>query len=64
MTPNEIREKSLPELINFEKELKEELIGLKMKRSTGQLEKNHRISEVKKDIARVLTIKKQKADKV
>ncbi|MCP5468512.1 MAG: 50S ribosomal protein L29 [Deltaproteobacteria bacterium] len=60
MTPNEIREKSSDEIITLEKELREELLGLKMKHATGQLEKSHRISQVKRDIAKVLTIKNEK----
>lgn len=60
MTPSEIREKNLKELAVLEKDLREELFKLKMQNATGQLEKNHRVTEVKRDIARVLTVTRQK----
>ena len=60
MTPSEIREKNLQELATLEKDLKEELFKLKMQNATGQLEKSHRLREVQRDIARVLTIARQK----
>ena len=63
MTPNELREKNLKELAAVEKELREELFRLKMQNATGQLEKNHRLTEVRRDLARVLTIMKQKKGK-
>jgi large subunit ribosomal protein L29 len=63
VTPDEIREKNLKELEALNKDLKEELFKLRMQNATGQLEKNHRLEEVKRDIARVLTITKQKKGK-
>ena len=60
MTPSEIREKNLKELAVLEKDLREELFKLRMQNATGQLEKNHRVTEVKRDIARVLTVARQK----
>ncbi|MDX1386346.1 MAG: 50S ribosomal protein L29 [bacterium] len=63
MTPNEVREKTIEELKVLEKDLKEELFKLKMQAGTGQLEKSHRLKEVKKDIARILTILKEKLRK-
>jgi len=63
VTPSEIREKNLKELAALEKDLKEELFKLKMQNATGQLEKSHRLEEVKRDIARVKTITKQKKGK-
>jgi len=60
VTPSEIREKNLQELATLEKDLKEELFKLKMQNATGQLEKSHRLREVQRDIARVLTIARQK----
>ena len=60
MTSREIREKTIEELKILAKDLKEELFKLRMKSGTGQLEKPHRLGEIKKDIARVLTILKEK----
>lgn len=63
MTPNEIREKNLQELKTLAADLKEELFKLKMQDGTGQLEKSHRLGEVKRDIARVFTILGEKTRK-
>lgn len=63
MTPSEVREKTIEELRALESDLKEELFRLQMQSGTGQLEKTHRLKEVKKDIARVLTILKEKTRK-
>ena len=60
MKPSELREKNLKELNILEAELREELFKLKMQNATGQLEKSHRLEEVKRDIARVSTITRQK----
>ncbi len=60
MTPKELREKSLEELRALKKDLSEELFRLKLQAGTGQLEKSHRLSEIKKNIARVLTVLGQK----
>lgn len=64
MTPKDIREKNAKELSALERDLKEELFKLRMQNATGQLEKGHRIQEVKKDIARVLTIRREGKNKV
>ncbi|MDO1584995.1 50S ribosomal protein L29 [Rhizobium oryzicola] len=42
-------------------ELKKEQFNLRFQKATGQLEKSSRITEVRKDIARVKTIARQKA---
>lgn len=60
MTPKEIREKSETEKVGLKKELINELFHLKIKKATGQLEKKHRIAEVRRDLARLLTIDKEK----
>jgi large subunit ribosomal protein L29 len=45
-------------------QLKDELANLRFQKATGQLEKSSRINEVRKDIARVKTIARQKAAEV
>jgi len=60
VTPSEIREKNLKELSVLEKDLREELFKLRMQNATGQLEKSHRMTEVRRDIARVVTVAQQK----
>jgi large subunit ribosomal protein L29 len=48
MTPDQLSD----QLIN----LKKEQFNLRFQRATGQLEKTHRVDEVRKDIARVKTV--------
>ena len=56
MKAKEIREMSSEELENKLKELKNELFNLRFQHAINQLDNPHRISDVKKDIARVKTI--------
>jgi ribosomal protein L29 len=63
VTPDEVREKNLQELAVLKKDLQEELFKLQMQNATGQLEKSHRLKEIKRDIARVATITAQKSGK-
>ena len=48
------------ELFEKEKELSEELFNLRFQHATGQLENVMRIPQVKRDIARLKTILKEK----
>ena len=52
MTPDQLSEN----LIN----LKKEQFNLRFQRATGQLEKTHRVDEVRKDIARIKTVLRAK----
>jgi large subunit ribosomal protein L29 len=61
MKPKELRQLSEGELLIKEKELGEELFNLRFQHATGQLENVMRIPQVKRDIARVKTILKEKA---
>ena len=45
------------------KELKSELFNLRFRLATGQLENTMQINQVKKDIARALTVQTQQARK-
>ena len=56
MKVNDIRDMSTGELNQKLASLKEELFNLRFQLATGQLENPMRIKEVKKTIARVLTI--------
>lgn len=60
MKPSEIREKTDDELVKLEKDLREEFFRIRIKQSTGQTDKTHRLKEIRKDIARLLTIKGEK----
>jgi large subunit ribosomal protein L29 len=56
MRARELRELSVDELSQKERDLKEELFNLRFQRATGQLENLMRLTQVKRDIARVKTV--------
>ena len=60
MRANRFRELSNQELQDRVAEYKSELFNLRFQLATGQLENPMRIKEVKKDIARVKTIIRQR----
>ncbi|MCH8014755.1 MAG: 50S ribosomal protein L29 [Thermodesulfobacteriota bacterium] len=60
MKAQEIRELSQDELINKESELKEEIFNLRIQIATQQTTNVARIRILKRDLARVFTIKKEK----
>ncbi len=60
MKVNEIRDMSAGELNQQVASLKEELFNLRFQHATGQLENPMRIREVKKTIARIKTIQRER----
>ena len=60
MNAKEIREKTVAELNELLNKKKEELFNLRFQDAINQLENPMRISAVKKDIARVKTILREK----
>jgi len=60
MKAKELRQLNEGELLVKERELGEELFNLRFQKATGQLENVMRIPQVKRDIARVKTIIKEK----
>ena len=60
MKAKDLRLLSEGELIEKEKALKEELFNLRFQHATGQLENVMRLPQIKRDIARVKTILKEK----
>ena len=56
----EIRKMSAEELEAKLKELKSELFNLRFQHAINQLDNPHKIADVKKDIARVMTILHEK----
>ena len=60
MKVTEIRELSAEQLQAKLKELKEELFNLRFQLAINQLENPHRITAVKRDIARVMTVLNEK----
>ncbi len=60
MKAREIKEMSEAELRQKEKEVTEEYFNLKFQHATGQLENTERLPQVRKDLARVKTLLRQK----
>ncbi|MBQ2767403.1 MAG: 50S ribosomal protein L29 [Clostridia bacterium] len=60
MKANEIREMTPDELNAKLKELKTELFNLRFQHAINQLDNPHKIVDVKRDIARVMTILREK----
>ncbi|MBL7686359.1 MAG: 50S ribosomal protein L29 [Deltaproteobacteria bacterium] len=60
MTPKELRTKSEVELKRLVVDLQDEHFKLTLQNSTGQLEKNHRLGELRREVARVHTILNEK----
>lgn len=60
MKINEIRDLSASELDTKLASLKEELFNLRFQMATGQCENPMKIREVKKSIARIKTVQRQK----
>ena len=60
MKASEFKKLSNEQLAEREKELKSELFNLRFQGATGQLNNPQRINEVRRDIARVKTIIRQR----
>ena len=60
MKARELKEMSEAELRQKEKEITEELFNLKFQHATGQLENTSRLPQVRKDLARVKTLLREK----
>ena len=60
MKADELRELSIQELVEREKELARELFNLRFQMATGQLSSHTSLKKAKKDIARVKTVLKEK----
>ena len=53
MTPDQLGDQLL--------QLKKEQFNLRFQAATGQMEKTHRVDQVRKDIARIKTVQRQKS---
>ena len=60
MTNKEIRELSTEEIVSKIEETKAELFNLRMQQATGSLEKPSRINELRKQVARMKTILRER----
>jgi len=56
----EIRELSMDELHNREKDLDDQIFRLRIQKSMGQLEAPARVRELRKDLAKIKTILREK----
>ena len=64
MKPQQVRDMSEDELRGKEKELREQLFKLRFQKSIGQLDNGMKMREIRRDIARVKTVLRQKASQV
>ena len=60
MNTDEMRDLSAEELLAKELELREEMFNLRFQHATRQLENTARLPEVKREIARVLTVLRER----
>ena len=60
MTATELRKLSGAELDTKLRDLKDELFKLRLQHAINQLDNPHKIADVKKDIARVMTVIREK----
>jgi large subunit ribosomal protein L29 len=60
MKASQMREQTTEELQDRERELAEQLFALRLQKVTGQLEKPARVRQVRKDLARVLTLLRER----
>jgi len=60
MKTKDVKDLTKEELLKRKKDLKEEMFNLRFQHSTGQLENTARMKVIKKDVARLETILRQK----
>jgi large subunit ribosomal protein L29 len=60
MTTKEIRDFSVGEIETKLRETRDQLLQLRMRKQTGQVEKTHELRTLRKDIARLETISNEK----
>jgi len=53
LTPDQLQDNLL--------QLKKEQFNLRFQSATGQMEKTHRVNQIRKDIARIKTVQRQKS---
>ena len=61
MKPQAVRDLGDAELTAKETELRDELFHLRLRRATSQLANPMKVREVKRDLARVKTVRRQRA---
>ena len=63
MKANEIREKSAEELVSLESDLRKKLFRARFDNHANQLDDTSSIQKTRRDLARVLTVRRQRAVK-
>ncbi len=63
MTSKEIRDLSSDEITVKVRSIRDELLQLRLRKQTGQVEKTDKLRTLRKDIARLLTIQNEKKSK-
>ena len=61
MKSKDIRELSVAEIEKKIRDLRTELVNLRLRKQTGQVEKPHLLQEIRRDLARLQTILNEKA---
>lgn len=60
MKARELRDQTVEELQDKERDLADQLFALRLQKVTGQLEKPARVRQVRRDMARVMTVLREK----
>jgi len=60
MTPKDIRQLTQAEITTKLRETREQLLQMRLRKHTGQVEKTHELRTLRKDVARLETILLQK----
>lgn len=63
MTSKEIRDLSIAEIETKLRETRDQLLQLRLRKHTGQVEKTHELRTLRKDVARLETVRNQKKAK-
>ncbi len=63
MKAEDVRSKTPDELDGLLMQLKKEQFNLRFQQATGQLENTARVRQVRRDIARIKTIRRERTDK-
>ncbi len=61
MKTKEIREFSINEIEKQLRDVRTELLSMQLRKNTGQLERPHRLRELRHTVARLETIKREKS---
>ena len=62
MKASELRALAVDELIQKSRDLRDEYFNVKVKHTTGQLENTAKLRELRRDVARVVTVLQQKRE--